>query len=186
MLDMTCLDTLPILLAQGAPELIDPSATVPVVEAARPTVDAAYMLGITSRVLHILSAIVLGGGLFYIKTVFSRRSSDAFADRRGAWAMWVGIASLLLILTGLYNFIAINNAVKAGGAKLPSTYHMLFGIKALLAIFVMFVGMILAGKTEAADKFRAAMPKWLNLGWAAVLAIVVLAAVMRSFSVPLL
>ncbi|QDS98386.1 hypothetical protein [Adhaeretor mobilis] len=186
MLDMTWLDAVPALLAQTAPELIDPNGAAPAGEALQPTVDAKYMLGITSRVLHILSAIVLGGGLFYLKTVFSKKSDGAFADRRGVWAKWVGIASLLLIVTGLYNFWAINSTVKADGAELPKPYHMLFGIKALLGVFVMFVGSILAGKTEAADKFRAAMPKWLNLGWAAVLAIVVLAAVMRSLSVPLL
>ncbi|MEQ8837106.1 MAG: hypothetical protein RID07_09925 [Lacipirellulaceae bacterium] len=152
-----------------------------------PTVDAMYVVGIASRVLHILGAIILAGGLFYMKAVLSPKGPDAcFADRRGIWAKWVGIASFLLIATGLYNFFAINSGVKADGGKLPSTYHMLFGIKFLLALFVMFIGSILAGRTEAADKFRAAMPKWLSLGWAAILAIVVIAAVMRSVSVPLL
>ncbi|MEQ8210466.1 MAG: hypothetical protein RH917_11595 [Lacipirellulaceae bacterium] len=171
------LEALPILLAQA-----DPPAAAPM-----PTVDAMYVVGIASRVLHILGAIILAGGLFYMKAVLSPKGPDAcFADRRGIWAKWVGIASFLLIATGLYNFFAINSGVKADGGKLPSTYHMLFGIKFLLALFVMFIGSILAGRTEAADKFRAAMPKWLSLGWAAILAIVVIAAVMRSVSVPLL
>ncbi len=132
--------------------------------------------------LHILSAVILVGGLFYIRTILSPAGADAcFADRRSVWAKWVGIATLFLLVTGFYNFFIIIGQSKAeGGVKLPPTYHMLFGVKFLLAMMVMFIAAILAGKTEAADRFRGQMGKWLNIAWLAAVAIIVLAAILRT------
>lgn len=144
--------------------------------------DGPYVIKLVSRVLHILSAIILVGGLFYIRTILSPAGVDAcFADRRAVWAKWVGMATFFLLISGFYNFFMILGASKAeGGVKLPSTYHMLFGIKFLLALVVMFVSAILAGKTEAAERFRGNMRRWLNIGWLAAMGIVVIAAIMRT------
>ena len=141
-----------------------------------------YVIQLISRVLHILSAVILVGGLFYIRTILSPAGADAcFADRRSVWAKWVGIATLFLLVTGFYNFFIIIGQSKAeGGVKLPPTYHMLFGVKFLLAMMVMFIAAILAGKTEAADRFRGQMGKWLNIAWLAAVAIIVLAAILRT------
>ena len=77
--------------------------------------------------------------------------------------------------------MTINGQAKVNGGKLEPTYHILFGIKFLLALLVMFIASILAGKTAAADRFRGQMRKWLNLGWLAAMAIVIIAAMMRTF-----
>ncbi|NOZ38951.1 MAG: hypothetical protein GXP24_01835 [Planctomycetes bacterium] len=139
------------------------------------------IIPLVSRVLHILSAVILVGGLFYIRTILSPAGVDAcFADRRAVWAKWVGITTAFLLLTGIYNLILIIGEAKADGVKLPPTYHMLFGVKFLLGLIVMFIAAILAGKTEAADRFRGQMRKWLNIGWLAAVAIIVIAAVLRS------
>ena len=144
-------------------------------------INSEFVIQLISRVLHILSAIILVGGLFYIRTILSPAGVDAcFADRRGVWAKWVGMASAFLIITGLYNLMKILGQAKADGVELPPTYHMLFGIKFLLALLVMFLVAILAGRTPLADRFRSQLRKWLNIGWLAALAIVVLAAVLRS------
>ncbi len=141
-----------------------------------------YVIQLVSRVLHLLSAVILVGGLFYIRTILSPAGADAcFAGRRGVWAKWVGIATLLLLATGFYNFFIIIGESKAEvGVKLPPTYHMLFGVKFLLAMMVMFITAILAGKTEAADRFRTQMGKWLNIAWLAAVAIIVIAAILRT------
>ncbi|MCA9236180.1 MAG: hypothetical protein KDA44_11960 [Planctomycetales bacterium] len=144
--------------------------------------NANDIINIATRALHVLAAIILGGGLFYMKAVLAPKGADAcFADRRAIWAKWVGVATFLLLATGFYNFMVIREASKAdGGAGLPSTYHALFGVKVLLGLGVMFIASILAGKTAAADKFRANIGKWLAFGWMAVVAIVVIAAVLRT------
>lgn len=150
--------------------------------AADPTVNADYLAGVVSRVLHIASAIILGGGLFYLRTVAAPAGADdCFAGRRATWAKWVGATTFLLLASGIYNFLRIFNEAKAAGEKLAPTYHMLFGVKFLLALAVMFLAAILAGKTDAAERFRANMSRWLSIAWAAVLAIVVIAAILRTY-----
>ena len=139
------------------------------------------ILPLVSRVLHILGALILGGGIFFLRSVLAPTGDEPWlAERRATWARWVGIATFVLIATGFYNFLLINGQAKADGGKLPSTYHMLFGIKFLLGILVMFVGAILAGKTDLATKFRGKSGLWFNVAWFAVMAIVVLAGIMRT------
>lgn len=151
-------------------------------EAAEPQVDATQVIRILSRVFHIMFAIIIGGGLFYLRAVLAPAGADAcFAGRRAVWARWVGAATAFLIATGLYNYITYIRDAKATGAPLPQTYHMLFGAKFLLALFVFFVAAILAGRTAAAEKFRGNMAMWLNLAWTAVMAIIVIGALMRTY-----
>ena len=83
------METLPLITFDSIPALL---AEVPVV-------DGTYVVKIISRVLHILSAIVLVGGLFYIRTVLAPAGEEAcYAGRRAVWARWVGIATLLLFV----------------------------------------------------------------------------------------
>ncbi len=146
-----------------------------------PVVNGMYVLYVVMRVLHILSAIILVGGLFYTKTILVSAGADPFAGQRQVWARWVGLASLFLLVSGLVNFMNIMSLAKAAGTPLPSTYHMLFGIKFLLGLFVMFLAAILSGRTTLAEKFRQKMGKWLGIAWASSLAIVVIGAILRTF-----
>lgn len=146
-----------------------------------PAIDAALAARIASRAIHILCAIIIGGGLFYLRTVLAPSGAAAcFADRRAVWARWVGIATFLLLASGLFNFMVIIREYKDAGVKLPSTYHMLFGVKVLLSLVVMFIAAILAGNTAAADRFRGQLTRWLNVAWVSVMAIVIIGAVLRA------
>ena len=166
------METLPLAVATSASLLMADS----------PEITGAYLLQVISRVLHILSAMILVGGLFYIRTVlFPAGVESCFADRRAVWAKWVGIASLFLLVSGVYNLMILLGQAKASGTKLPPTYHILFGVKFLLAMLVLFLASILAGKTNAAERFRGQMGKWLNIAWLAAMAIVILAAILRTF-----
>ena len=139
------------------------------------------LVQIVSRVLHILGAVILAGGVFFLRSVLAPTGQeDWLQERRAVWARWVGIATFLLLATGIYNFLVINGAVKAEGGKLEPTYHALFGVKFLLGLVVMFLAAILAGKTSQADKFRQNTGRWLNVAWYSALAIIVLAAYLRS------
>jgi hypothetical protein len=145
-----------------------------------PMMDGAFALPVVLRVLHILSAVILVGGLFYQRSVLSDLEPEArFGGNRQMWARWVGLTSLLLLATGIYNFMTILNAAKEAGAPLPPSYHALFGIKFLLGLVVMFFAAVLAGKTPVAVRFRQQMGKWLNVAWSAALTIIILAAMLR-------
>ncbi|MCC6494106.1 MAG: hypothetical protein IT424_13920 [Pirellulales bacterium] len=146
-----------------------------------PTIDAEFIARVISRILHIVAAIILGGGLFYMRSVLAPSGAEAcFAGRRSAWAKWVGIAAFLLLASGLFNFFVILNQYRDAGQTLPPSYHMLFGIKVLLALVAMFIASMLAGRTAAAERFRANLPRWLTIGWITILAIVVLGALLRA------
>jgi putative copper export protein len=147
--------------------------------------DATFWLLLTSRVLHILGAIVLVGGVFYLRTIVAPRlrASDAesgsdpwYAGRRSAWAMWVGIATLALIVTGLVNFIYI---VKTN-QSLGGMYHGVFGVKFLLALVVFFLAALLAGKSAAGERFRRDMRRWLGICLLLGVVVVILGSVLRS------
>ena len=159
-----------------------PERVFTLLAAGLPAIDGPYLVQLVSRALHIMASIILVGGLFYIRSILSPAGVEAcFADRRAVWARWVAVATLLLLVTGIYNFMAIKNQVEAAGEELPSTYHALFGIKFLLGLLVMFLAAMLAGKTSLAEKFRGNMSKWLQVAWLAAMAIVVIGAMLRTF-----
>jgi putative copper export protein len=139
------------------------------------------MIFLILRVLHILGAAIIVGGLIYLRVVVSPQpatgTSDAlFGNRRAKWAMTVGIASLFLLVSGLVNYISWNRTY-----ELPGGYHALFGVKFLLGIAVMFFAAILAGRTALADRMRHSATTWLNVAIALSLAILIVGAVMRSY-----
>src|SRR5437868_1780364 len=78
-----------------------------------PHLDSMYWIMLTSRILHILGAIILVGGLFYLRFVVTPVSAQPgtapvdqyFGGRRAMWAKWVGIATTFLLITGFWNYI---------------------------------------------------------------------------------
>jgi hypothetical protein len=149
-----------------------------------PVFDSEYFLWLVSRILHIASAAILVGGLFYLRVVVApqvaRSSSDSesvFGSRRRSWALVVMATTLLLLLSGFYNLFFV---ILWPNEKLPPLYHMLFGLKFLLALALFFVAAALAGRSGLGARLRGSLGRWLDLAIVAALAIVVLAAVMRT------
>ena len=151
-----------------------------------PRFDGMYWLALATRVLHILAAAVLVGGVFYLRMIVAPRlrhsdtqtgSDPWFAGRRGAWAMWVGLAALVLIVTGLWNYLQIIREHE----KMAASYHMLAGIKMLLALAVFFLAAVLAGKSALAERLRQQMKVWLGLCLILAIVVVLLGSVLRSY-----
>lgn len=150
-----------------------------------PNFDGWSLLLLLMRFLHIFSSIVLLGGIFYLLVVVAPRvvaaggrgDADAwFNGNRAAWAKWVGIATALLLVSGLFNFI--NNVTTY---KLVPSYHMLGTLKILLGLVVFFFAAILAGKTALAESFREKMTSWLKLTLVVGIVIVIVGGVMRTY-----
>ncbi len=98
-----------------------------------------------ARWLHIASAITLMGGMIFALVAWlpalntvdgtERQSiSDAIAARFRPWLL-LSIGGLLL--SGFYNYMR-----HATAKDVPTMYHMLFGMKFLLALHVFAVGWI--------------------------------------------
>jgi hypothetical protein len=94
---------------------------------------------------------------------------------RARWSLIVAGAIGFLLLSGL-----INVAVTMIEYTLPRWYHILFGIKFLLAFGVFTIASFLAGKTPVADKMRQNVRFWLNLNIALAVTVVCLSGVLRT------
>jgi uncharacterized membrane protein len=169
---------MPIMVDSNACELVIFAQSVP-------HFDGHYFLLLASRVLHVLGSIILLGGMFYLLMIVaprvgasgSRPNTDAwFGGNRAAWAKWVGIATVVLLVTGLFNFYSIVTT-----SQIAKSYHMLGGIKILVALVIFFFAAILAGKTALAERFREKMRFWLTVTMLVGLVIVVIGSVMRSY-----
>lgn len=153
-------------------------------ESPPPVVDASWFILLLTRVLHTASAGALLGGLLYLRQCVAPLVGEAdnaeeavYRGRRSAWAAVVMGATTLLLLSGFFNLYNII----AGMEKLPAAYHMIFGIKFLLAMFVFFVAAGTAGKSPMAVKMQGNLRFWLNLSLAASVLIFALGAALRTF-----
>ena len=147
-----------------------------------PTVDSTYWIMLTSRILHILGAIILAGGLFYLRFVIPAPAANPpspdqfFGGPRGKWAKWVGIATALLLISGFWNYIQFSKTY-----DLAKFYHMILGIKMIAAIVVFLLAALLAGRTSTAAAIRQKWGLWISVALFLALATVVLGSVLRTF-----
>ncbi|TWT96009.1 hypothetical protein Pla108_30890 [Botrimarina colliarenosi] len=154
-----------------------------ILAAATPTYDAGYLASLLSRVVHTTCAGTLLGGLIYLRFVLAPAApadgaeAALFADRRKTWARCVAACTGLLLLSGFYNLIFVVGAYE----NLPALYHPLFGVKFLLALGVMVIMALVAGKTSLAERMRGSLKLWLNVALVLCLATYVTGAMLRSF-----
>ncbi len=141
-------------------------------------------LNLGLRWLHVLSAITMVGGIFYVRFAVvpmleslpeDQRESVGAALRRG-WMKFVMISILLLLATGLTNMMLVpmHNDLPEG-----SNYGMLVGIKFLLALPVFYIVSLINGRSANAEKFRQKSRLWLNVAVVLCVAIVLLAGYLR-------
>jgi uncharacterized membrane protein len=149
-----------------------------------PSIDSMYWIMLVSRILHIIGSIILIGGLFYVRYIISPINAppgtapvdQLFGGSRATWAKWVGIATALLLVTGLWNYIQF-----AKTYDLARQYHMIAGIKMLAGIAVFLLAALLAGRTAVAERIRQRWVFWLNVCLLLGLATVILGSVLRSY-----
>lgn len=154
-------------------------------ESTMPHFDGMYVLQLLSRLGHILGAIILVGGLFYIRQILrpsggssGHPSADAlFGGSRAAWAKWVGITTALLLATGVLNYVLMIKQHE----RLASSYHMLVGMKMLAALVVFTLAALLAGRTAMADTLRQKWQLWLTLCLLLAILTVTFGSVLRTY-----
>jgi hypothetical protein len=157
-----------------------------------PQLNSMYWVMLASRIVHIFGAIILLGGLFYLRTVVTSvplpfregpgegtfTPADAkFGGRRAVWAMWTGIASLLLLVTGLWNYVQMIKMHE----RLAPTYHMIAGLKMLTSLALFVLAAMLSGRSSAAEKIRQNLRFWINVCLILGIITVVFGSVLRTF-----
>jgi len=129
------------------------------------------------RWLHLVPATILVGGTIFLRCAYrpSEPSSEQSENVRRRWAKLVMLSVALLLLSGLYNTAWIS--IKY---ELPGHYHMLLGVKILLALAVFFLVSVLSGRSDLAAKFRNKEAMWLNVTVFLAVAVVMLGGVMKT------
>lgn len=143
-------------------------------------------LGLSLRWLHILSAITAAGGSIFawiaVHPALSTLPDDVratfAANVRKRWAPIVGVCILFLLVSGLINFVLINRNVFKGYDV--GVYHMMFGVKFLLALGVFYIASALSGKSKATQPMRDSASFWLGLNVALIVFIVAISGLMRG------
>ncbi len=116
-----------------------------------------------ARVAHILSAILLLGGLFYAWNLSKNNLLPAQPDKGFRPAVWVLV--LVQFITGAYNLML--------RMPVPKEYHMLFGVKFLLVLHIAAVSILMVKPATTPEK-RARMLQ--GLVGSGVLVVVISAA----------
>lgn len=125
------------------------------------------MLDLAFRWIHILSAIALVGGTYFLRFSLApslakkspEEASSLLPLWRPSWAKVVMATSGLLLISGLFN--AVRNIIRYEFPDSP--YHAFVAVKLLLALVIFWLSAVLSGRSAMAEKFRAKFIFWLNI-----------------------
>jgi uncharacterized membrane protein len=126
------------------------------------------LIDVLSRWVHIGTTIVLVGGTIFMRCVLMPAATATLGDSQHAalrdqliarWKKFVMIGIALLLITGLYNYIAVAIPRQKGNGL----YHGLMGTKILLALAVFFLASVLTGRSPAFDGVRQNRARWMSV-----------------------
>jgi uncharacterized membrane protein len=116
------------------------------------------------RWFHIWFAALLLGGAVFQWFVVAPAVKDLTEEQKPLFREWINarwrlavmVSSLVLLVTGFYNYLWVMRPLHKG----DSIYHMLMGIKILLAFIVFFFSAVLAGRSPKFEKMRRRAGLW--------------------------
>ncbi len=129
-----------------------------------------------SRWFHIWFAAVLLGGTVFQWFALGPAVRDLTDEQKPLFREWINArwrivvmaGSLILLVTGFYNYLVVLRPLHKG----DGIYHMLMGIKIVLAFAVFFFASVLAGRSPKFEKMRRHSAMW-NLVLIGLLTVIV-------------
>lgn len=142
----------------------------------------ALPVDLVLRWLHIVGAVTLVGGAICWRMTLVPTVAELPDELRGTfaanlrrrWSKLVMISSGTLLVSGLVNFMFVVTRF-----KVPPTYHMVFGIKFLLALAVFVLASLLAGRTSLAERLRQQERFWLSANMMLAIIVVCLGGMLK-------
>jgi uncharacterized membrane protein len=137
------------------------------------------------RWAHILAAVTAVGGVLFIRLVLMPSASAVLDEAthqklRAAimkrWQHIVHACILLFLISGLYNYLAVTRFLHTD----QPIYHMLFGVKFLLAIAIFTLALGLTSTRGWARPFRDNAKLWTSILAILAVTIVALSGVLRN------
>lgn len=140
-------------------------------------------LALLFRWLHILAAITAVGGAAFARFALLPAMATLGEEQRAAlleairirWSKIVAGAIAFLLISGGFNIVRGEQLYALGKA-----YHMLFGIKFLLAILIFGLASMLAGRGRAAIKLRKNARFWLSVNLLMAVLLVCISGVLKD------
>jgi uncharacterized membrane protein len=149
--------------------------------------DPLFPLLLVLRYFHILGAIVLMGGSILLRMGMRPAVRELGAEirqevhqrLRPRWAQLVMLASALLLISGLTNLALAGRYEYPPLLGLKQGYHLLVGIKFILALPIFFIASLLAGRSALAQRLQSRPEPWMNLALVLALIMVLLGGWLR-------
>lgn len=156
--------------------------------------DPTVVVNLLLRWAHVLAAVAALGGLVFARFgllpalgEFDAPTRDRIHESiRRRWLPWVIGAITVLLASGLANFLIFNGRVKSApefwGATWmrDSSYHLLFGVKFLIAMVMFYFSSALVGRGEGTQWVRNERAKWLSVTLLLGLVVVLISGWMRQ------
>ncbi len=154
--------------------------------------DGMTILNILSRWTHVGVAILLVGGTLFMRCVLIPAAEElpddvheSFRERLLArWRKLVGMGIGLLMISGFYNYIVVSIPLMKEQSD-KGLYHMLVGIKILLAFVIFFLASALSGRSPKFEGLRAQRKKWLAILIVLSFAVVFIAGYLKVVVAPI-
>lgn len=149
--------------------------------------DVEFVLAVISRIVHVLTAIVLIGGSIFTAFVLlpSARQIDEGAHAKLSaavvtrWRRYVHVGVLLFLITGIYNYSLAIPQHRGDGP-----YHAMMGTKILLALVVFFIAAALVGRSSRLERIRQRRATWLKVLAVVAAVIVAISGYLKIRSTP--
>lgn len=145
------------------------------------------LLPVLSRWAHVGAAVVLVGGTVFMLFALLPAAKELPEDVRnslrervmGTWRKFVGVAILLLLLSGIVNFYFVLKSDRLDLAENKSLYHSLMGVKIILAMVVFFLASALTGRAKGLEGLRQKSGFWLGLNLTLAAVIIAIAGYLK-------
>jgi uncharacterized membrane protein len=137
--------------------------------------------------MHILGAIALMGGTIFMRfalrpvvVALPPESKAAIQEQvRSRWSKFVMLATLLILVSGLTNLALAGRFEYKPVLEMQKGYHMIVGIKFLLALPIFFIAAVMSGRSQLAKRFQASAEFWIDLNLTLALLMVLIGGWLR-------
>ena len=145
--------------------------------------DSVALTPLVMRWIHLLSAVMAGGGILFYWIVLAPAIRKALTPEQGTalrdavmrrLKMIVHPSIVLFLISGFYNYLVVLRPLHDGQA----IYHALFGVKFLLAIAVFALAIVLTSTRKWSEKLRNGKLGWMLLS-IGVIAVVLIGGYMK-------
>lgn len=149
--------------------------------------DSVTAVNVISRIFHVGTAICMAGGTVFIlfallpalRGTDEQTRSTVLSNTGNYWKRFVHGGTLLLLITGFYNYFVQIKLHKGDGL-----YHALIGVKMLLAFAVFFLAAVLVGNSPRFQSFRNNRQRYLGIIVLLVAIIVAISGMLKVRGIP--